>query len=124
MIGLNRLSTFERPIQSVVEDFILLLEPFAPYIAAELWESIGKTGSITEVAFPLWNETYLAEKSFQYGIAVNGKLRTKMVFDCNASPIAIEKAVLAHEVIQKWIAGKVIKNVVVVANKMVNVVLQ
>ncbi|MGI2257375.1 leucine--tRNA ligase [Candidatus Cardinium hertigii] len=123
MIGLNRLSTFEKVTQSVVEDFIVLLEPFTPYMAAELWEIIGKTSSITEVSFPIWNETYLVEKSFEYGIAVNGKLRTKMVFDYNASSMAIEEAVLAHEVIQKWIAGGVIKNVVVVPNKMVNVVL-
>lgn len=123
MMGLNRLSTFERVTQSVVADFIVLLEPFAPYIAAELWESIGQTGNIAEVAFPFWNAAYLEEKSFQYPIAVNGKVRTKMVFDYNASPVAIEKAVLASEVIQKWIAGKVIKNVVVVPNKMVNVVL-
>ncbi|CAH2559948.1 leucine--tRNA ligase [Cardinium endosymbiont of Oedothorax gibbosus] len=122
MIGLNRLSTFERVTQSIVADFILLLEPFAPYMAAELWESIDKTDSITEVAFPLWNEAYLEEKSFEYPIAVNGKVRTKMVFGCNASSMAIEKAVLANEVIQKWVIGKSPKNVVIVLNKMVNVV--
>ena len=123
MICLNRLSTFERVPQSVVEDFILLLEPFAPYIAAELWERIGKSGSITAVAFPRWNEAYLEEKSFEYAIAVNGKVRAKMVFDYDASSVAIEKAVLSNAVIQKWMAGKLPKNVVVVPKKMVNVVL-
>ncbi|WP_342264930.1 leucine--tRNA ligase [Cardinium endosymbiont of Philonthus spinipes] len=122
MICLNRLSTFEKVTQSMVENFILLLEPFAPYMAAELWEMIGNTGNITEVAFPLWNETYLEEKSFEYAIAVNGKVRTKMVFNYDASSMAIEKAVLANGVIQKWIGGKSPKNVVVVPNKMVNVV--
>ncbi len=123
MIGLNRLSTFEKVPQSIVEDFIVLLEPFAPYMAAELWERIGKSGSLTEVAFPLCNETYLKEKSFEYAIAVNGKVRTKMVFDYNVSAGAIEKAVLANAVVQKWVAGKLLKNIVVVPNKMVNVVL-
>ncbi len=123
MICLNSLSTLDKVMPSIVEDFILLLEPFAPYIAAELWERVGKTGSIRAVAFPVCNESYLKEKSFEYPIAVNGKVRTKMVFDYNASPMVIEKAVLANQVIQKWIGGKVPKKVVVVPNKMVNVVL-
>ena len=122
MIGLNSLSSFDQVPQSIIEKFTLLLDPFAPYMAAELWESIGKTGSISEVPFPLWDEKYLEETSFEYGIAVNGKVRTKMVFDHDTSPMAIEKAVLADQVIQKWLAGQSPKNVIVVPNKMVNVV--
>ncbi|AXI24139.1 leucine--tRNA ligase [Cardinium endosymbiont of Sogatella furcifera] len=122
MICLNRLATCERVTPSIVADFILLLEPFAPYIAAELWETIGKTDSIKAVGFPLWDETYLEEKSFTYPIAVNGKVRTKMVFESNLPPMTIEEAVLANEAIQKWVAGKSPKKVVVVPNKMVNIV--
>ncbi|ROT46909.1 leucine--tRNA ligase [Candidatus Cardinium hertigii] len=123
MICINELSTFEKVAQSIVENVILLLEPFAPYMAAELWESIGKKGSIMKVAFPIWDEIYLEEKSFQYPIAVNGKLRTKMVFDYHTPHTVIEKEVLANKVIQKWLGDKKPIKVIIVPNRMVNVVL-
>lgn len=122
MICINTLSTFEQLMPSVIEKIILLLEPFAPHIAAELWEHIGKTDSITQVSFPVCDEIYLEEKSITYPIAINGKVRTQIVFDYNALPADIEKTVLADEVVQKWILGKVPKNIVIVPNKMVNVV--
>ncbi len=122
MICLNNLSSLETVPLAIVENFILLLDPFAPHMAAELWESIGKTSNLAEVSFPVWNEAYLEEKSFEYAIAINGKVRTKMVFNHDASPMAIEKAALANQVIQKWLAGKSTKNVVVVPKKMVNIV--
>lgn len=123
MICINELSTFEKVDRSTVESFILLLEPFAPHIAAELWEIIGKKGNITTAPFPIVDQTYLEENSCQYPIEVNGKLRTKMLFDKTTPPIIIEQKVLENEIIKKWLAGKSPTKVVIVPNKMINVVL-
>ncbi|TDG94922.1 Leucine--tRNA ligase [Cardinium endosymbiont of Culicoides punctatus] len=123
MICVNALTDAKSVNKSILKSLILLLNPFAPYIAAELWEIIGEQDAITEQPFPVWNEVYLEEESFNYPIAINGKVRTKIMFDCDASPTTIKKEVLANVVIQKWLDGKDPKNVIIIPNKMVNVVL-
>ncbi len=122
MICLNKLSTHETISKDAVQKFILLLEPFAPYLAAELWEKIGDTRCIRSVAFPEWEETHLTETCFVYPIAVNGKVRAKCTFDVHASDLLIEETVLAHPGIQKWIGEKKPNKVLIIRNKMINIV--
>lgn len=122
MICLNELTDAKEVDKSIVKSFILLLEPFAPYIAAELWEIIGAQSAITTEDFPTWDQVYLEEKRFNYPIAINGKVRTKILFDHDTPHTVIEKEVLANTVIQKWLGGKSPKKVVIVQNKMVNLV--
>ncbi|WP_419241646.1 leucine--tRNA ligase [Cardinium endosymbiont of Nabis limbatus] len=122
MICLNKLSAHSKVEKSIVEKFILLLEPFAPYIAAELWESIGKGSSIRTVSFPDWDEAYLVETNYAYPVAINGKIRTKIIFDCNTPDATIEKEVLIDTIIQKWLSGKTVKKVIIIHRKMINIV--
>ncbi|MBX9889983.1 MAG: leucine--tRNA ligase [Amoebophilaceae bacterium] len=122
MIFFNKLSVQERVEKMVIENFILLLEPFAPYIAAELWERIYNGEHIKTVAFPTWDEAYLMETSYLYPVAINGKLRTKLMFDGDTPDTIIEKEVLANEIIKKWLSGQKVKKVVIVRNKMINMV--
>lgn len=122
MVCLNALSNFDKVPKSVVEDFILLLEPFAPYITAELWEIIGHKESIKTVAFPLYNKDYVKETEVSYPIAINGKVRTEMTFPSDVATSLIEKQVLEHEIVKKWVQDKVVQKIIIVPCKMVNIV--
>ncbi|MDD9140080.1 MAG: leucine--tRNA ligase [Candidatus Cardinium sp.] len=121
MICLNKLSAHKKVKKSIVENFILLLEPFAPYIATELWEIIGK-GNIRTFPFPDWDKAYLVETSYAYPVAINGKIRTKIIFDCPTPDTIIEREVLMDAVIQKWLSGKTVKKVIIIPRKMINIV--
>ncbi|MBN1953335.1 MAG: leucine--tRNA ligase [Bacteroidales bacterium] len=102
--------------------FAKLLSPFAPHLAEELWEKYGAQKTISYEAWPEVNPAFLQEDSFEYPVSFNGKMRFKIEFPVDASREEIGKAVLAHEKAQKWIEGKQVKKVIVVPNKIVNIV--
>ncbi len=120
MICVNELSGCHK--RAVLEPLAVVICPFAPHIAEELWLKLGNTGSVVNAAFPKYEERYVAENSKKYPVAVNGKTRAEMEFQLDAEQSAIEQAVLADEAIVKWMEGKPVKKFIYVKNKMINVV--
>ncbi|WP_440132685.1 leucine--tRNA ligase [Chitinophaga sancti] len=122
MICVNELSSLKSNKRSVLEPVLILLTPYAPHIAEELWHMLGNTTSILDAAYPVFEEKYVKENAFNYPIAVNGKTRTELSFPLDADNAAIEQTILANEVVQKWIEGKPVKKVVIVKGRMINIV--
>ncbi|MGB3852362.1 MAG: leucine--tRNA ligase [Tunicatimonas sp.] len=122
MICVNELTTLDCYHRAVLSDLVVILSPYAPHLAEELWHQLGHNTSVTQTRFPTYDESLLVENVFEYPISVNGKLRTKMSFAVDTPKKSIEQEVLATEEIQKWLGGKPPKRVIVVPNKIVNVV--
>ena len=101
---------------------IILLAPYVPHIAEELWHLLGNAATILGAAFPGFEEKYLVETTKEYPVSINGKLRTQLVMDLNADQKQVEKIVLQNQVVQKWLEGKQPKKIIYVKGKMVNVV--
>ncbi len=123
MICVNELTSQKCHKKAILQDLVVILSPFAPHIAEELWEVLGHTTSVTQATFPVFNASYLTEDSFEYPISINGKVRVKMTFPVDTPPAEIEKSVLAEENVQKWLEGKEPKKVIVVPKRIVNVVI-
>lgn len=102
--------------------FTLLLSPFAPHISEELWELFKSPASISTASWPVYDEKYLVESTFEYPVSVNGKLRMKMEFEIDAAREEMEKMILADSRLTKWIEGKEIRKIIIVPNKIINIV--
>lgn len=123
MICVNELTSLKCSKKAILQELVTLLAPFAPFVSEELWSALGNTTSVCDAKWPAFNEEYLAEDSFKYGVAFNGKVRFELEFSAYAVQADVEKAVLSHELAQKWLDGKTPKKVVFVPKKMINVVL-
>lgn len=123
MICVNELTSLKCSKKAILKELITLLAPFAPFVSEELWYALGNTTSVCDAKWPTFNEEYLAEDSFKYGVAFNGKVRFELDFSADAVQADVEKAVLSHELAQKWLDGKTPKKVIFVPKKMINVVL-
>uniref|UniRef100_UPI00404A69C6 leucine--tRNA ligase n=1 Tax=Fulvivirga sp. TaxID=1931237 RepID=UPI00404A69C6 len=123
MIATNELASLNCNKRAILEPFVILISPFAPHIAEELWQLIGHNESITNASYPVLNEEYLKESEFEYPIMINGKLRAKMNFDLSKPASEIETEVRTSEIVEKWSEGKPVKKIIVVPGKIVNVVL-
>jgi leucyl-tRNA synthetase len=122
MICVNELTALKCNNKQVLSDLVVLIAPFAPHIAEELWEALGHATSVCDAQWPVCNEEYLKEDYVKYTISFNGKARFSIDFPVDIDREAIEKTVLAHDDSQKWISGKNIRKIIVVPNKIVNVV--
>ncbi|MCE2708535.1 MAG: leucine--tRNA ligase [Bacteroidota bacterium] len=122
MICVNELTALGCNKRQILEPLAVLVSPYAPHIAEELWELLGHSTSITKASFPEFKEEYLVESSFEYPIMINGKLRAKVNLSLSLDAGAIEKAALADAQVQKWLEGKAPKKVIIVPGKIVNLV--
>jgi leucyl-tRNA synthetase len=122
MICLNELQTQKCRNQEVFEKFLIMLSPFAPHTAEELWHRIGNTTTILDAAYPAVDEKYLTDDTFNYPISINGKTRIIMPFALDADAAEIEKTVLADSTVIKWIEDKPVKKFILVKGRIVNVV--
>ncbi len=122
MICTNELTSLKCNKRDVLQPLVIALAPYAPHIAEELWNKLGNEESITKAQFPKYDEKYLVESEHEYPVSINGKMRAKMNFPLDMPKEDIEKQVLASEIVQKWLEGKTPKKVIVVPNKIVNVV--
>jgi leucyl-tRNA synthetase len=123
MICVNELSGMKCNKRSILEPLIVLLAPFAPHFSEEVWEALGKSGSICNAKWPECNEAYLVESVYNYPISFNGKTRFMMEIPADFSKEEIEAAALANPACQKWLEGKTPKKVIIVPKKIVNIVL-
>jgi leucyl-tRNA synthetase len=122
MICVNELTDLKCRKKAILEPLLVLLTPYAPHIAEELWHQCGNTETILDAAFPVFDEKYVTETVKEYPVSVNGKLRTQISIDLNASAEEVEKIALNNEIVQKWMEGKPLKKLIYVKGKMVNVV--
>ena len=121
MICLNELGGCNK--RAILEPLVVLIAPFAPHIAEELWESLGHTTSVCDASFPEYDEKYLVEDSIEYPISFNGKMRYKKVLPAGLTPKQVEEAVVSDPAAAKYLDGKTPKKVIVVPGKIVNVVI-
>ncbi|RKV71370.1 MAG: leucine--tRNA ligase [Alloprevotella sp.] len=110
--------------RSVLSTFVVLLAPFAPHIAEELWHALGNTTSVCDAEWPEFCEDYLKEDSVTLGISFNGKTRFTLDFPADAAAADIEKAALEAEQSQRYLEGMTVVKVIVVPGRIVNIVLK
>ena len=123
MICVNELSQMKCNKRQVLDILVRLIAPFTPHLAEELWESLGHNSTVCDSAWPVFNSEYLKEDNITYSISFNGKTRFTMDFPVGATQQQIQEAVLSNEKTQGYIAGKPIRKIIVVTNKIVNIVL-
>ena len=122
MIAVNELTALKCNKRPILEPLAILMEPYAPHIAEELWKQLGHSTSIATVDFPVLEEKYLVESTKVYPISFNGKMRFTMELSLDLNKEDVEKAVMAYEKTQAQLAGRKPKKVIVVPGKIVNIV--
>ena len=122
MICTNELTDLKCNKREILEPLTIILAPYAPHIAEEVWKNLGHTETISYTTFPTFDEKYLVESSFEYPVSINGKTKFNLQLELSLSKEDVEKAVLDNEQTQKYLEGKAIKKVIVVPGKIVNVV--
>ncbi len=122
MICTNELIALKSDKRAVLEPLIILISPYAPHMAEELWHLSGHRRSVTYEKFPAWNEEYIREEVFEYPVSFNGKMRFKLKLNANASREEAEKAVLQAPEASRWMEGVTVKKIVFVPKKIINVV--
>ena len=124
MIATNELSSLKCTKRAVLEPMAVLIAPFAPHIAEELWEALGHTTSICDAQWPVFNEKYLVEDTVKMMVAFNGKTRFGIDFPADADNATIEAAARNHELTPKYLEGKQIMKVIIVPKRMINLVVK
>jgi leucyl-tRNA synthetase len=122
MICVNELTELKCSKKAILKEFLIMLSPYAPHIAEELWHVLGESDSINLANFPEFDPTYLVEDAYEYPIQINGKVRANLSFPAAASKEEIEAGVLADQQVIKWMEGKPLKKIIVVPKRIVNVV--
>jgi leucyl-tRNA synthetase len=123
MVCVNELGQQKDQYRQILEPLVILLSPMAPHTAEFLWAKLGHgSGLLAAAAYPEFDEQYLAEDVKNYPVSINGKVRVKMDLPAEAAKEDIEAAVLANEVVQKWLDGNTPKKVIVVPGRIVNIV--
>ena len=123
MICINELQGMKTSSREVLQPLLILLAPFAPHIAEELWHAIGEETTIVAAQWPEYDEKLLVEDSFKYPVSFNGKTRFTIELPREASQDEIREAVLSADEAQKWLEGKTPKKVIIVPGRIINIVL-
>jgi leucyl-tRNA synthetase len=123
MIAVNELTDLKCHKKEILEPLLILLTPYAPHVAEELWSLLGNSGSILNAAYPVFEAKYVTESTKEYPVSINGKTRTTMNIALDATTAEVEQLVLANEVVKKWVEDKPIKKFIFVKGKMINVVI-
>lgn len=122
MIAVNELSDLKCDKREILEPLVILLSPFAPHVAEEIWSSLGHKKSISTASYPEYVEEYTIEDSFEYPVSFNGKLRFKITLPLSISPEEAKAAVLADPMTERYLQGGTPKKIIVVPSKIINVV--
>ena len=121
MICLNELGKCNK--RAILEPIVVLIAPFAPHIAEELWHQLGHTTTVCDASFPIFEEKYLVENSVKYPVSFNGKVRFNLEVAAGTPAPEVEKLAMNDEQTAKWLEGKQPKKVIVVPGKIVNIVI-
>ena len=122
MIAVNELTALKCNSKDILEPLVVLISPYAPHIAEELWHKLGHQESISEVSFPVFDASHLVESSKEYPISFNGKMRFKMELPLDMTKQEMEAAVMANPKTIQQLAGRLPKKVIVVPGKIINIV--
>jgi leucyl-tRNA synthetase len=123
MVCVNELNDLKCHKKEILEPLVILLTPYAPHIAEELWNVMHNDGSVLDAVFPKLEEKYLVESSKEYPVSINGKVRTNINISLDAAQQEVEQIVLANQIVQKWLDGKLPKKIIFVKGRMINVVI-
>ncbi|WP_288278209.1 leucine--tRNA ligase [uncultured Prevotella sp.] len=124
MICVNELSQQKCKNKEMIKNLVILIAPFAPHIAEELWEMLGEQGSVCDAQWPTWDEQYLVESQAKMGVAFNGKTRFEIQVSADADNASIEALVRGDERTAKYVEDKQIVKVIIVPKRMVNIVIK
>ncbi len=123
MICVNELTAAKCHSRKVLEPLVIVLAPFAPHVAEELWHSaLGHDTTVNDAKWPEWNEEYLKENNVNYAVSFNGKARFTIQVPADMPKDEVEKLALSNESSAKWLDGKTIRKIIVVPGKIVNIV--
>ncbi len=123
MICVNELSSMKCHSRVILQDLLVVLAPFAPHITEELWHVLGNTSTICDAEWPAFNEEYLKESTVTMAVSFNGKARFNIEVAAGTPQAEVEKIALEHESAAKWLDGKTVRKIIVVPNKIVNIVI-
>jgi leucyl-tRNA synthetase len=122
MIATNELTDLKSRKRAILEPLLVLLAPYAPHIAEELYQQLGNKDSVLNASYPVFEERHVKESSKAYPVAINGKTRTELTLALDITQQQVEERVLADDIVKKWLEGKQPKKIIYVKNKMINVV--
>lgn len=123
MICVNELTDLKCNKRKILEDLIIVLEPYAPHITEELWALMGnEAGTISYAAYPKFNPEYLVESEFAYPVSINGKMKMNLPLALDLDAKAVEEIVLANADVQRYLDGKPVKKLIFVKGKIINIV--
>ena len=123
MICVNELADLNCHKKEILSQLVILLTPYAPHFAEELWQVLGMEGLVVDAAYPVFDAQYVTETDKEYPISINGKLRANILIALDASEDQVRAIVLENEVVKKWVEDKPIKKLIFVKGKMVNIVI-
>ena len=123
MICVNELADLNCHKKEILSQLVILLTPYAPHFAEELWQVLGMDGLVVDAAYPVFDAQYVTETTKEYPISINGKLRANILIALDASEDQVRAIVLENEVVKKWVEDKPIKKLIFVKGKMVNIVI-
>ena len=124
MICVNELAAAKCHSREVLGELVVLLAPFAPHIAEELWHAVGNDTTVCDAAWPKFNEAYLVEANVNYAVSFNGKVRFNIQVANGTDKAEVERLALENENAARWLEGKTVVKVIVVPNKIVNIVVK
>jgi len=123
MICVNELSELKCNKRAILEPLVILIAPYAPHMAEELWKNLGHSDTITYATFPIFNEEFTVDNTFHYPVSFNGKMRFLLELSLNLTVPEIEQAVLKAPETEKWLQGKPPRKIIVVPKKIINIVI-
>ena len=123
MICVNELADLNCHKKEILAQLVVLLTPYAPHFAEELWQALGKEGLVVDAAYPIFEAKYVTESAKDYPVSINGKMRATISIDLSASESAVHEIVLSNEVVKKWVGDSAIKKIIFVKGKMINIVI-
>ncbi|MDR2041192.1 MAG: leucine--tRNA ligase [Tannerella sp.] len=123
MICVNELTALKCAKRAVLEPLIIVLAPFAPHVAEELWHVLGHADTVCDAAWPAYREAYLKEDTVTYAVSFNGRVRYSLDLPAGLLPEGVERAALTHELSAKWLEGRTPRKIIVVPGKIINMVL-
>ncbi|MCX6278643.1 MAG: leucine--tRNA ligase [Bacteroidetes bacterium] len=123
MICTNELTDLKCNKRGILSQLVVMISPYAPHIAEELWLLLGNEDSVTKASFPVFNPVFLVENTFEYPVSFNGKTRFKLELPADLPVADIEKAALEAKESEKWLQGKPPRKVIIVQGKIINIVI-
>jgi len=122
MIFVNEYQRLARRSRTAMEAFVLILSPFAPHIAEELWQRLGHEDTLAYEPWPSYSEELTKEPEVELGIQINGKIRERMVFAADSDDETIKRKVLEDDAVKRRLEGKTVRKVIIAPNRIVNIV--